>query len=181
MLRGARHGKAIKQPAGRAYWKNFSILRLSLSIDVIVGHVDNRPMVKLLPILQKMPRTLLPSVVVSLFLLQTMAFVFSSAGRAAFSSGVAGASIAMAGEICRAKSDDGGKAPAQPSHHHHCALCSVGNDDDVVDVVADFAKVIIVLTPRSGDAPAWFVQDYPAPSPLGWTSSWSSRAPPVLS
>jgi len=128
-----------------------------------------------------MARSLLSSAVAGLFLLQILAFVVSSNGRIAFSSGDAGASIAMAGEICGAKTDDGGKAPAQPSHHHHCALCSVGSDDDGVDAVAHLAKVIIVLTPRSDDATTWCVDDDLAPFPLGWTSSWSSRAPPVLS
>jgi hypothetical protein len=40
--------------------------------------------------------------VACLFLLQALAFVFSSNGRIAFASGDGGASIAMAGEICHA-------------------------------------------------------------------------------
>ncbi|WP_442755626.1 DUF2946 family protein [Methylocystis sp. JAN1] len=127
-----------------------------------------------------MARALLSSVVAGLFLVQVLAFVVSSNGRVAFSSGDGGVSIAMAGEICGGKIDDGNRQPAQP-HHHHCALCSIGNYDDTVDAVADLAKVIIVLAPGSDAAPTWFIHDELAPLPLGWTSSWSSRAPPALS
>ena len=134
-----------------------------------------------LPKSQRIARTLLSSVVASLFLLQAVAFIFSSNGRVAFSNGEAGASIAMAGEICRANTDDGGKAPAQPSHHHHWAVCCIGRHDDAIGAVADLAQVIIGLTPRSGDAPASFVHDELALRLLGWTSSWSSRAPPAIS
>jgi hypothetical protein len=84
-----------------------------LYIDGAFVHVENEKMMRLPPKQQRMVRALLSSVVASLFLLQALAFVFSSNGRIVFSSGETGASIAMAGEICRAKTDDGGKAPAE--------------------------------------------------------------------
>ncbi|MGO9768968.1 MAG: DUF2946 family protein [Roseiarcus sp.] len=112
------------------------------------------------------------------FLAQTMAFVFSANGRIAFSSGDAGASIAMAGEICHAKPDDSGKSPAQPARHHYCTVCSIANNAPAVDAIALAAGVVIVFAPRSDDAPTWFHRDYLSPLPVGWTSSWSSRAPP---
>ncbi len=152
-----------------------------VSIDVRLAQGESWRMANLLPKSQRIVRTLLSSVVASLFLLQVVAFIFSLNGRVAFSSGEAGASITMAGENCRAMTDDGGKAPAQPSHHHHCAVCCIGRHDDAIGAVADLAQVIIGLTPRSGDAPAWFVHDELALRPLGWTSSWSSRAPPAIS
>lgn len=124
---------------------------------------------------------ILAGAVACMFLLQTLAFVFSSNGRIAFASRDAGASIAMAGEICQSKTDNGGKAPAHSGHHHHCALCSIGDRDQAADAIAILASVIVAPTPRSNDAPAWFVRDEPAPSPLGWTSSWSSRGPPIFS
>ena len=71
-------------------------------------------MANLLPKSQRIVRTLLSSVVASLFLLQVVAFIFSLNGRVAFSSGEAGASITMAGENCRAMTDDEGKNLAQP-------------------------------------------------------------------
>jgi len=124
---------------------------------------------------------LITSAVALLFLLQTLAFVFSTSGRLAFSNGDAGASIAMAGEICHASSDDGGKAPAQPAHQHHCTLCTANHLHNAVYPVGILASVIAFLTPQSDEAPARLILDELAPPPLGWTSSWSSRAPPSLS
>jgi hypothetical protein len=129
---------------------------------------------------RKSAREFIAYAVVCLFLLQALAFVFSSNGRVAFASGDAGASIAMAGEICYV-APDGGKAPAPHSHRHHCTLCSLAHQDKAMDVVAILATVMVVLSPRSNDAPAWFVHDELTSSPLGWTSSWSSRAPPFFS
>ena len=72
-------------------------------------------MANLLPKSRRIARTLLSSVVASLFLLQAVAFIFSSNGRVAFSNGEAGASIAMAGEICVAKTDDEARRPRNPA------------------------------------------------------------------
>lgn len=56
------------------------------------------------------------SVVALLFLVQTLAFILSPNGRIAFSSSAAGASIAMAGEICHVNSDNGDKTqPNRPA------------------------------------------------------------------
>jgi hypothetical protein len=130
---------------------------------------------------RKPARAFIAGAVACLFLLQTLAFVFTSNGRIAFASGDAGASIAMAGEICQAKTDADGKTPAPHSHHHRCTLCSLGHRDQATDVVALLASVIAVLAPRPDNTPAWFVHDEFTPFPPGWTSSWSSRAPPSFS
>ncbi|MBM3564372.1 MAG: hypothetical protein FJX15_13630 [Alphaproteobacteria bacterium] len=122
-------------------------------------------------------RALFSSVVAGLFLMQVLGLVVASSGCAAFLSDDAGVSIAMAGEYCGGKTHDGDRQPVQPSHHH-CALCSIGYYDDAVDAVANLAEVIIVLTPQSDAAAAPFIHDELAPPLLGWTSSWSSRAPP---
>ena len=117
------------------------------------------------------------------FLVQTLAFVFSPNGRIAFSNGDAGlSSIAMAGEICLANSDDGGKAPGpNHKHHRHCAVCAASNRDFPLPALALIAAVIVFNAPPSDEAPPRFIHDELAPSPLGWTSSWSSRAPPSFS
>ncbi len=116
------------------------------------------------------------------FLAQMLAFVFSPSGRLAFSNGDADASIAMAGEICHASSDDAGKAPAQPARHQHCALCSIGNHAHELDPVVLVASIVIVPAPGSGDGNArgWSLFDNLLSLPIGWTSSWSSRAPPPI-
>jgi len=119
--------------------------------------------------------------VACLFLLQALAFIFSANGRVAFSSAGAGASIAMAGEICHAKADDDDKAPAHSDHHSHCDVCSIGNHDQVASAVAILPRVIAVLVPRSDEAPAWFVFKEPTLASDASVSSWSSRAPPLFS
>ncbi len=115
-----------------------------------------------------------------LFLVQTLAFILSPTGRIAFSSSAAGASIAMAGEICHANSDDGDKTQAQPARHHHCALCKVGNSAHEADAISLTPSVVIVLAllSRDGNAPGWPHAECLPSFPVGWTSSWSSRAPP---
>jgi hypothetical protein len=127
------------------------------------------------------PRALVAGSMALLFLVQTLIFVFSTNGRLAFASGDAGASIVMAGEICHAGPDDSGKAPAQPAHHHHCTLCTISHLHHAVFAVGILASVIALLTPQSDEAPTRLIPDDLAPPPLGWTSSWSSQAPPSLS
>ncbi len=131
------------------------------------------------PLTRGTARGFFAGAVACLLFLQALGFVFSSNGRIAFASGAVGSSIIMADEICHA-APDGGKAPAPLSHHHHCALCAIGKHHQAAYAVAILASVIVALAPRSNDAPARFVHDDLAPSPLGWTSSWSSRAPPPL-
>ena len=127
-------------------------------------------------------RALVTGLAALAFLVQALAFVFSTSGRIAYSSGNAGAPIAMAGDICHAKPDDSGKSPAQPARHHYCTVCSIANNGQgAVDAIALAAGVVIVFAPRSDDAPTWFHLDYLSPLPVGWTSSWSSRAPPSFS
>ncbi len=122
--------------------------------------------------------------VACLFVLQALAFVFSSNGRVAFASGDGGASIAMAGEICHAAAHDGfggDKAPSPDRRHRpHCALCVAGHRDLPLPAVGLIVAVIVFVAPLSDEAPARFFPDDMAPPPLGWASSWSSRAPPPI-
>lgn len=148
------------------------------------GHpliVDGSAMAKLWPGLRRMARAPVTHGIVALFLLQTLAFVFSSNGRVVFAGADAGSSIAMAGEICQSMARGDGEPPARPTHHHHCTLCSAGGDGQAENVAAFLARVILVLAPRSDAAPAWPLRNDAASFPTGWTSSWSSRAPPPLS
>ena len=127
-------------------------------------------------------RALVTSVVGLLFVVQTLAFILSPAGRIAFSSSAAGASIAMAGEICHLNSDNSGKTPALPGRHHHCALCTVSNCAHEADAIALMPNVVIVpaLLSQHGNAPGWAYSGNLPLLPVGWTSSWSSRAPPPI-
>ena len=132
--------------------------------------------------LKKWTTPLVAGGVALLFLVQTLVFVFSTNGRLAFSSGSAGASIVMAGEICHSKPEAGDKNPQQPIRHHNCALCSLGNCTHEADalVLTPAAVIILASLAEVGDTPEWFLSDSIPSLPVGWTSSWSSRAPPIV-
>jgi hypothetical protein len=115
------------------------------------------------------------------FFLQIFAFVFSSDSRLALLDGSGGVGIMMAGEFCSAASHSG-DLPKQHSRHHHCALCVAGNRDVSQDEVSTLVAMVIVLAiPHSHERQAWIRRDELTPPPIGWTSSWSSRAPPSFS
>jgi hypothetical protein len=127
--------------------------------------------------------SLLAGAVACLFLLQTLGIIFSANGRIVFSNGDGAASIIMADEVCHANSGDSGKTPAQQAGHHHCILCAIGNNDHDADAVALAASVVILPAPQSenGNARGWSLPDDLPSLPVGWSSSWSSRAPPSIS
>lgn len=126
-------------------------------------------------------RQLIAGVAACLLLLQSFAVVFSLSGRAALSHGDRAAALARAGELCDAGSHDDGQAPA-PHHHQHCALCVAGHRDLSLDgAVFLVATVIVLALPQSEASPAQFRHDELKPSPSGWASSWSPRAPPSFS
>ena len=129
-------------------------------------------------------RELIAVAVACLFLLQALGFVFSANGRFAFSNGGSGASIAMAGEICHdANLVDSGKPPS-PNHKHHqnCAFCTAGTRSFPLPAVILIAVTVAMIAPHLDEFREWIIDGEQTPlSALGWTSSWSSRAPPFFS
>ncbi|WP_400770594.1 DUF2946 family protein [Methylosinus sporium] len=116
---------------------------------------------------------------VCLLLSEALTFVITMTRHSAFSNADGGASIAAAGDYCDARPDSGGRHPAHSSDHSNCALCIVSDRDPTFDAVALVASAIAILLPWPHDAPARFdIGDGAPPPPLGWTGSWSSRAPP---
>jgi hypothetical protein len=114
------------------------------------------------------------------FAVQILAFVLSPNGRVAFATGAAGAALAMSGEFCMAPDSHGGGRPDRPAAHHHCAFCPIG-DRDAGLVGACVVPAVLGPLPAMAVGSAPFFADAPRRRPPGWTSSWSSRAPPVLS
>ncbi|PWB83499.1 MAG: hypothetical protein C3F11_06280 [Methylocystaceae bacterium] len=126
---------------------------------------------------------MLAGAVAWLFLLQSLAFALSPSGRTVSSNDPQGAALSMVGEFCDVEAHADDKAPSQHHHHHQqCALCVADNRNlSLDDAVAFVATVIVLALPQSRATPAWVCRDESTPPPLGWTSSWSSRAPPFFS
>lgn len=136
-------------------------------------------MTSTLPAAKKTWREFVAVAAACLFLIQALSFIYSSRAMFSHDSGIA---IAAAGEFCSPERGDGGKAPAQRHHHdQNCVLCGGGNRAEALADVGLVATVIVLALLQPADAPTWFPRDALTPTPLGWTSSWASRAPPAFS
>jgi hypothetical protein len=71
-----------------------------------------------------------------------------------------------------------------PSHEHnsHCSICVNCCSRDVpIEKLALLTAWIVFTGPRSVESQEWFVRGgLPPPSQIGWASSWSAQAPPIL-
>jgi hypothetical protein len=121
---------------------------------------------------------------VYIFLLQGLAAASFQHSRGPFFDDAASASASAAGQLCDAQGASHGtdQTPAQHRHQfHHCALCGVGGRDALWHPVATITSVIVLAFSPSEPSPAWIRRDEPRRRPLGWRSTWSSRAPPFVS
>jgi hypothetical protein len=126
-------------------------------------------------------RDLIAGVVAFSFCLQVLGLVLPNRPSLSLG-GDAVAAAFSSGLICDGGGHDGGKTPAQQHHGQHCALCGLGARDFVLQSVALVATAMVLIPPKIQDARAWAPDlDELAPPPLGWISSWSSRAPPSFS
>ncbi len=72
-----------------------------------------------------------------------------------------------------------GEAPAAPRHEHSdCCLSCEASARQLILAVALLSGVAALLPPESEAAAAMPPQSDIRPPPIGWASSWSSRAPP---
>jgi len=127
-------------------------------------------------------RTLVGSVGAFLFVAQLALVQIAQTRNApsALSDDVQIASALTMGVICH--SDDGGK-PSKSNNPScaHCALCANGARDAIVLIAPLRIVISLAVEPASTEAPGWSIEAPPGPKPQGWTSSWSSRAPPFFS
>jgi hypothetical protein len=101
-----------------------------------------------------------------LFLIQLLALTPSGLG--------AGHLGLSAAPLCAADRDDGG-LPATPAAHRLCTICAAAATPDTPpDPIGASAPV----RPAQKIVPPAPPRDLRALSPPGWTSSWSSQAPP---
>lgn len=132
---------------------------------------------------QKQLRDLVACGLSCLFFLHVFAVFVSSNGRVSSLNGVPGAAVSLAVQLCDGDTHDGKKTPAHRRHHHqHCVLCGVGSRDLALYAGASEATIIVLALPEpEAGLPRIPLGDASAPPPLGWISSWSSRAPPSFS
>ncbi|WP_157235074.1 hypothetical protein [Methylosinus sp. LW4] len=118
-------------------------------------------------------RRLLACATVILALLQAIALL----GATARAHGAIGLSPTLSADALCAAARDGDGAPL--AHHageHHCVLCSDRGAEP--PAIAPIAAPL--LPPPNGVASIGARGLSPRAPPLGWASSWSSRAPPSV-
>jgi hypothetical protein len=90
------------------------------------------------------------------------------------------ATVSGAGEACSLHHKQDDQAPGKHRHGCPCVCCSFRSDDNaatfsavIIEIAYVLAVAPFILPVYDADIPANFSQ-------LGWTSSWSSRAPPSI-
>lgn len=122
-------------------------------------------------------RAIVSALALCLFALQ--ALVAGPAPRLSASSRDAQASlIAIGGGYCEPHDDRGAPVPAGKDHSPCCIFCVAGRDGPPL-IAADFSTAETGLLSPPALSPALGSTDAPDGRPIGWTSSWSSRAPPA--
>jgi len=136
------------------------------------------------PLTRGFARGIFAGVIGCLFFLHSLAFVVSPNARGLFSTSVQDASVSTVRDLCGVAMHDGdaGDEAPGPDHrqHSHCALCVASARELPLPAVVPITAVVVVAAPPSDKAPRRFIRDELAPRPPGWTSSWSSRAPPPI-
>ncbi|MGO9774227.1 MAG: hypothetical protein ACLPSW_32680 [Roseiarcus sp.] len=118
-----------------------------------------------------------------LFFLRAVAFVVLPNGPAALGphSSVF-AAVTLAKQFCAAAAiADGKTPPPHREHHENCIFCvSPSHASDFDRTVSPTASALSTFWPVFA-ALIWPTPADSVTAPLGWASSWSSRAPPSLS
>ncbi len=86
-------------------------------------------------------------------------------------------------DIENCKTLAGDEAPAHPrrAHMQCCVTCTAAGRDILAFLIAGICFAGYCFAHAAEASVAYFARRLFLPSVLGWTSSWSSRAPPVLS
>ncbi len=127
-------------------------------------------------------RVVIAAVVACLIVLQSFALAASPAFAGSARDPVShSAAISADGGHCDAPRGD--KAPAQGhcDHSHCCILCRADGRDASSVIIAASLVVLVYSAPEASLSAARFTKNDFVEHPIGWTSSWSSRAPPAIS
>lgn len=103
-------------------------------------------------------------------LLASAPFVLASSTRAE-------AAVALSAPDCATQ--DHRQAPTREGAHSHCCLLCEYSARDGLAVIGSF--VVAALRADALSTPIRAAPDRQRPAPIGWTTSWSSRAPPRFS
>ncbi len=122
-------------------------------------------------------RTILAIAVACVFVLQGLAF----ASPMHLNEMHGGVGLEAAGIQCAAGSQGGDSAPARHEHHQCCILSSLHDHDGLLRFVAIASDIVDFSAAQIVSAIDWGFLNDPDGRPTGWTSSWSSRAPPSFS
>ena len=127
-------------------------------------------------------RVVIAAVVASLIVLQGFALAASAAFAGSARDPVShSAAISAVGVHCDAPRGD--KAPAQGhcDHSQCCILCRADDHSASSVIMVALLAVLIYSAPEASLSAAHFTKNDFVEHPIGWTSSWSSRAPPAVS
>ncbi|WP_159289098.1 DUF2946 family protein [Methylosinus sporium] len=125
-------------------------------------------------------RALIASTVACVCLLQAFILVMSMQGRFAHASAESGVAVSVS-DYCRANTHGGGEGSTQHDHSQCCILCSSSVYGGLSRFAAVVCKIAFFPAPRTAAEIGWRFLDDPVAQLVGWTSSWSSRAPPSIS
>ncbi|PWB82971.1 MAG: hypothetical protein C3F11_09085 [Methylocystaceae bacterium] len=115
--------------------------------------------------------------------LQSVALGLSAQGSAFRAAAEQSVILAATGEQCNVGAVDVGNGPA-PMPHDHAQCCILCMSQQSAEVLASTAIVIaraVFSWPRAVSATVCYFREDAGGIPLGWTASWSSRAPPSFS
>jgi hypothetical protein len=130
-------------------------------------------------------RDIFAGMVACLFFLQVLASLASvNRNAGTFGSGVAVDGRSTMGVLCADASVAEGRDHVLPDsngreHGLCCSACALGSRDAALIAILPFIVSTLLFAPVLDAAPAARTPDDRPPTLLGWTSSWSSRAPPL--
>lgn len=117
------------------------------------------------------------SVAATLIVLQGL--VFAASANAPFAHYGNQTVVASIAEYCGAQGRDDAPAPGRHGHSHCCVVCAGSGRDASPLHMAALLSVVIYSAHGAIASVVRLVVDEPERRLIGWTSSWSSRAPPL--
>jgi hypothetical protein len=127
-------------------------------------------------------RAIIAGVFAFLFVLQWLALAASPAFAGKDRNGANHSFIVSTTDgYCSALGNDKGPAHGRHDHSQCCIFCKASGRDATFAIIAASICVAIYLPSKESVSLVPFAEDDCSMRPIGWTSSWSSRAPPSFS